>query len=1187
MSAYSINATAQFMENHLAAQPLAAQSALAIAKTTDHQAIMFSIDDSGIFRATIGQDDHETGWETLEIGTGIPAAENATVTAKLFDATQATNSGMPGDITIAIAVTQTSGDSSYDQVFITTLSSDAKASWISDPSTIVWTERAFDFYDSQKPQLVASTLSIAEVYLAIVSGSEPFAAITVVDPGNKLELPFEVSLEFPAPSQIWTYLIPEQDYDTLLGSDVGQPQGTVMPGIYKLYSQTIGGSPQVSLTFKPRSSQFPARFYQVSNEATAIAAVALQEDSGNSFTTLLVADGGNLVLFPAHNTSQNDKNYFLGTIVASNPSGQTYLSDVTHLHAVSDGSLLSIWGVNQSGQAFHLSASIAQDGSLSNWSTPLPLLSNVKNISPYLSENRQLKSLFAVISDPITEEESLVHLATDASGNGSWNQTKIHLPSTNAYVSLKTYTTRLQVTQPDANGYQKGTNATVQITPSNTVTLQVNGRYSTVSKDNPLIVDTDASGAITIMQNVHSLGAPSYSFSVVDDSITDQSPKVVDPTQGVRDKMTSYKTGSDLQNVKITNGQGQTQSLLNSNVSDTTADSIASGIQNANSVVSGASKTGQSHQAIEEIPSDWILAEIGDLVQAVGHGFEDAVAWIVQAADDVWHLAVKIGESVFHAIIAVAEDVANCACALFNAVLTVFEDLYHWLAFLFDWDNILTIQKQLVSFYKSLLDSAGEVSKQALVMLGEWIVYYGDMIKNDADKLTGQIPDNSPTTMANNANNSQTNTGQSPGLDSTDPRVHWGQSHFSGSNSGSQSNNNKASLAAKARHSSSSPRDQNGNHDSESFSTAVDNLGGGLLNLAADFSEDLVNLIDGNDSLREVVGNLLGDLGTIVVDTGEVVEAAGPEVNGLISDFSNDINTKLEIPLLTALFEFISDGEDLTILNLICLLQAVPTALMYDIATNGNGQAADFLTDGQISSGIATLNQSANKFPSPPKSDEELIEVPKSIAGKALSEQGGDQEGDGYAGTFRMILGGAYIGRLITTVLLNAAEKEYKLAKKGEVEITIGEAIDNLSAAYRTDSIVWAIEGILELICDHESASDMIIGGANTGLGILNAAICNYTTTRAGADQLPYMRGIFSAIIGVGEAVAAIAAIADGGEDTAEIWASAAEIAYGVNEIAELVEVNVESQAEKIIAFRCVLMAGSAVAQIVSGGLEA
>ncbi len=1153
MSSYDINSSTQLMENQLAAQALESQSALAVTKTADGQVLLFSIDQAQTLRATICQDGSATGWTTQAISGAIPAPAG-TLTVKTFAATQAAvpAGDAPAAITLLVAVTLSTPGGARDLVYVTSLAADAAASWVTDPASISWTPRPFDFTSPQFPQLGPTNLNVADIMLATISAAAPFGVVTVVDPGDGIDRPFAIDLTPADTSDLWNYMEPEQDYTELLASAPGHPAGTLMAGIYKLYTYTSNDQPELSLTFKPTAPQFPARFFQITPNATTLAAVAPLAGAGNSFTTLLVADGGAIVVYPWNDTTQNQQSFYVGTAAATNPQGSTILTEVSALQAVADGSLLSVWGLNGSGQIFYLQASIDGSGSLSNWTAPLPVLSNVLRAAPYLSETRQFTTLYAVVLDPTTQDETLYELSRDPLSGGGWTKCQIQLPATDAYVTLSTYTTRVQVI--DTTNNNTPAPVTVQITASRSVFLQINGFYYTLNPSQPVSLATDPTGSFTLMQVLSGLGAPTYFFAVIDQSSNQPLPPIsVDPTTGVRSQLATYTTGQQLLAAQTTTTQGQTQPLLNA-VPPATADQLASGIQTLSGIAPAAVQwppSGDLGQAPPNESLESILVDLADLVLAVQEFvFAVGASTLFTIINDVtsgqWQLTVQIEGTLYSAVISSAEDVANAVGALFNAVLTTFEDVFRWLAFLFDWDNILTIQQALVSLYTVALDNAPDLVTAAMKTLSAWITYVSSSIESRfaslVSQLLSQVPDQ---TLGQLLVGLQTSSSP-PMVPSTDPRLYWGQPQVAAplpGNGGSGTTDPLAEAGA-----------------TTPLAEALTNVVNSIIDVAPQWRDALVGLSDSTVTLRAALATVLDTPLNLINGIDTVVDLAVDELASIFPALSSELTSPLQIPLFTALYSDITEGETLTVLGLFCLIQAVPCTVIYGVATNGNGQAADFLPASQIQEIDQTLAHVAGGLPQPPSQQARAVDSPfdnsptaggRRIVPEILAEDSG----------LFVIRGVLHLARTYTTVWVSLGDFLEDPGPQGS-----GPAGPMLAKAYLADGCVWMFEGLIGLVQENSGLQIISIGLLNTLAGCGQI----YIRRAISKETLGWTRAGASFIIGVDEVWYGVRSA---GEDTATF---VAEVAYGLNEVLELGQELVGTSNAivyfAIVAVRCVLM---------------
>lgn len=72
------------------------------------------------------------------------------------------------------------------------------------------------------------------------------------------------------------------------------------------------------------------------------------------------------------------------------------------------------------------------------------------------------------------------------------------------------------------------------------------------------------------------------------------------------------------------------------------------------------------------------------------------------------------------------------------------------------------------------------------------------------------------------------------------------------------------------------------------------------------------------------------------------------------------LNTKIEIPLISTVFSTVVDGEDLTVINLVCILGAVPANLIYHATTGENLFLDNERTDALIA--CSALTEMSNTY---------------------------------------------------------------------------------------------------------------------------------------------------------------------------------------------------------------------------------
>jgi hypothetical protein len=87
------------------------------------------------------------------------------------------------------------------------------------------------------------------------------------------------------------------------------------------------------------------------------------------------------------------------------------------------------------------------------------------------------------------------------------------------------------------------------------------------------------------------------------------------------------------------------------------------------------------------------------------------VQLIKDAAEDVWHFVVTIGEAVFHAVLDTVEAVVAAATWIYNQIKIVVEDVIKFLEFLFGWQDILVTDKVLKNVFLRLSEAPSTASR--------------------------------------------------------------------------------------------------------------------------------------------------------------------------------------------------------------------------------------------------------------------------------------------------------------------------------------------------------------------------------------------------------------------------------------------------------------------------------------------
>ncbi|MFL5344156.1 MAG: hypothetical protein ACJ8AT_05150 [Hyalangium sp.] len=926
-------------------QPLAAQSALAAAKTSGGGALLLSIDQGGLLRITARLDGHADGWISHTVSSELTDKYpvGTTVKAKAFGVTQSQDTG-PITILVVVNIKEPGvTGTSYDDVWMLSgLDSSTTARWLTDPAARAWVTRRFDFTSSDFPSLGAANLSVADVHLARVVGqvSAPaLAAVTVTDPASKIKRPFLVNLNPTVASGVWTYHLPGQSYTELLDSAVGQAFPSLSTGIYSLYTSVEGSADRVTaLSFHPRVVTAPTALFAVPVGASAIASLPAGQSSG-PFTDLLVAGDGTLTLVSYDaKTAQDQLRH--GIVITSSP----FISGVTELHAVTDQTTVSVWGLNGSNQLFYTQAPFSQRYTPGAWSPPLPLLRDVLRASPYLSDTRNLTTLFAVVKVAGSEKEALIELSKDPGPTqdaAPWIQRTINLPAPTAFLTLQSYTTRILLTDgsnlpvPDAE---------VTVTPSSACVLEINGLSYTATPSRPVVVTSDFTGEVSIVQEVSSLSAATYTVTV------DGSAATIDPMAEVRQALSRITSGSDLLAATYTDSMGNQQPLLDSRkVSAENAHAVASLIQQILTPPLRANLAAVTAQTVGTEGSVGIAVAIGDLVQSLVHAIKDGYQAALHLLEEGWALVVKIGNKIFRAVIKTVEGAMGAVASLLQQIEVGVEKAFRWLASLFNWRDILKVRDALVSFYDQALDSAASSAASLKQRCNSWIDQLESKLrdKDARGNLFNSLGSQSGSSLLSRRP-ANTTVGSSDLR--VDSRLGWVKTQLA--NMGASSLAPNSSVAAMTF----------ATDLAKAFTDALNQLGSQVGQAFLGLASDSADLISGRVTAKQWLDKavvLLAEFGLEVVRT---VANAGLEMASSVAEAARaGLKQKIEIPVLSALYRHISGGHDLTMLDAICLLQSVVLTLSFKLATSAKDVSPLVLTltGKSASQAIARLAQAS------------------------------------------------------------------------------------------------------------------------------------------------------------------------------------------------------------------------------------
>lgn len=1179
-----------WMENHRPVQPLGPQSALDTAITSKGQPILFSYDATYSFQATVASDGKGSGWSNYSIADEVTAACGGQIGG--FVVSQALHDdGSPGDISILAKMVVNSG--ACHQIWVLSGMDNAPdAAWLTDKSQRNWTQLAYfadnDPNNPHLPGVTAETLQVSDLRVLEVAPHSTTASglVHVEGDGGVLQ---SFTLAMPrkkvkkdAPCA-WTYIPPETTFFELKDAAAGAPQTASAVGVYKLYPNPDQNVPVIPGTYVrsgPRLLSFLQYGAQVvyfpilsDGNASAIATLPAGVYEGVPVTDLFVSDGANINLYMGAYDYSGNVPVPQPPAPWPNPitvANAPWLSSCSKLYAATDGTVVSLWGLTGGGSVFHIQAPYADRSDPTQWSTPVPLMANVATAAIHISAKRGLTSIFATQNQasPVgavrssgpnpanlnpynpfgsngpslyeLHKDHLVQTGGSPMGNSHWRKRPVHLPADNNYLTLQTYTHRIQFCDQYGNPASR---KPVNIATTATTVIEVNNRTLTVTSAKGATATTDASGYIELLQDGASVSAPTLTFSLANTS----AQVTVDPTAPVRVSMqNNINAGAtDSNSIQQTSWYQLPQGVTIQQVQGCANDIATAQTQ----VTADEIRRHCEALAARRGVGDGIGSFFGDIWHAVCEVENEIQAFSVDLDNGIATITINFGEQLqFSAILNTFEDICGALATVINYVGAKVEDIFQWLAFIFDWENIITIQKNIQAFNAATIQNFTSLN----------LVTWGcNQLASEIQALAGKVSSFDAASLPDltcEGNNQNNNTLQQQNLPANapagnDPRMSWGQSQLPSPSGTSGAATNRR------------PQPEYGD-----VQDALSQILADIVNFSNKVGSNLIDVAENQETISTAAQNVLASGATLIVDilndlASAVAQLPQPIVS-LATQYQTDLEAPLNIPLFTQLYLDATNGETLSWLSLASLLQAVPSTFVYATVVPG-GAAGNFLSASELSSLQLVINN--------------LCDDGARRKGVNTQRRLRDGQPSETAAFLRMALGVAHMCRCLSALALSEMPEDPKI-----LAVPAGVV----------DTLVWGLETGLNIwIACAESGSPEAVDWANLAGACLGLIYCG--SLDGGSLDGPSVQetvGCLSIVVGTWEIIVGIQGLinAEGGAETEGLVALTA---YGVNEFLECVErvmvrLKETEAAEEVLGVRLALMAASGIGQIMAGVSE-
>lgn len=902
-----LTASSLLMKNQIAGSSVDPRHDMKIAEDTLGNPLIFSIGNDQVFYLIMRDVSSKTGWKQYDLSTAIAPDGEATA----FEVAQGTN----GRLLLALAVSP-KGKPTQSTLYITPFITNDPT--LTDWATVgqQWVARPFpnDKVKIDNIRIGASDGQSALGLAAVATENAVEHYLFNTDAGDK--------------TWLWRkFQLPENAVE-LQDLAIGTVSGD--RGVYALYSTSAGQT--LEFTTLPDPVYHKSSRYNFPLLASATSIVALP-GKGNSHDLYMAGDG--LFLYPNS-----------GSTVTTLAAKQA-ISGVHELLVRQDSENVAVFAVCGDGLLMHTGGAKNKAGF---WAPPIVIQTGVTQISALRNTYKLTNELFL-----IKGSSSLSYLYQDPEST-IWKETTIDLPTIDKIVDFTSYTTHIGIR--DADG-RPMVNHTFNLTASSWTFVTVNGQFHSLDSTHPVVVTTDLSGNITIINRVNDISTPifhiqcEYFKDLID----------INPAAEVNEGLKKIQSGDDFKNAKLHDGTP----LLAGSFSDGTLASAAAALKQLTALndtlpADGSlQKTDLPNTAIKRrlgstsravvnagsLPSNYAWGmtfqegeatfrnaglltagnSVGGFFDAIELAVGDALEWIwqkmkdignffIRVANDVVEFFIEIGEQAYKFVIDAIETSFRVIHWVLKKTLNLdLEKFLQWVGFIFDWDDIKRVHKILVN----MANQAINYGKYKIGEIEGTVNDFFEQLKGSAKQLA-PIAGGAQSVMAQkNDYEAQQSAQTADWLQQiqASPAGNWGQYQL---------------LHSGAAESVGGT----GDGPSDPFTAFVNDIVWPTMQSVETTAQELVKDLkamfdDDSLSLNAAIQKLTSDAAVALLDAiQKIVVGSMRFIKDLAAYIQKSINEKIEIPFFSAFYRQIA-GSDLSILDAVMLVLAIPTTIGYKL----------------------------------------------------------------------------------------------------------------------------------------------------------------------------------------------------------------------------------------------------------------
>ena len=352
-----------------------------------------------------------------------------------------------------------------------------------------------------------------------------------------------------------------------------------------------------------------------------------------------------------------------------------------------------------------------------------------------------------------------------------------------------------------------------------------------------------------------------------------------------------------------------------------------------------------------------IFSDIAHFTENVVQGSEQVAKLAWQFTEDAVQTVIHTAESVYNLVITDVEDAVTAVVGFLKTVIADISKIIQWLSALFNWENILHNH----AYIKRSITNPGDPANPGILdRLAGWVASELNG-GTDAATVLAQLSSRSSAAVGSTAQATAGQTVQAQQAGNNDPSQVY--------NTGGNNNANQCTwMHEKVTENSSSASIGGGSATGvgaswdpgtisaafEQFLTALENA---LTGSFADFPEQIQekiastqdNFKDSKSALSTGLSDMLTVFQVLADDMAGFAETMAKDflqlLDTLLGQITGWLGEPVDIPFVSALYQALTEDQ-LSILDLICLLAAVPATILLDVIT-GSPTVPDTITTGQ------------------------------------------------------------------------------------------------------------------------------------------------------------------------------------------------------------------------------------------------